>query len=148
MSNLSTQERIATLRDFVPRLRQLIAGLNDEQLTTAYNAPEWPIAQIIHHIADSHMHAFLRCKRILTTDEAQLLSFDEGEYAKQPDVLAADVELSLSILEGLHGRWVCLFENVTDWTKSGYHHLPRKAPWLHRMIRRHSVQHHHVLNIV
>ncbi|MDQ7036466.1 MAG: DinB family protein [Anaerolineae bacterium] len=73
----------------MPRLRDLIDGLNDEQVTTQYNAPEWTIAQNVHHLADAHMHAFLRCKQILTQDEAQLFGWNPSEYAKEPDAMDA-----------------------------------------------------------
>jgi hypothetical protein len=99
----------------------LVDGLTAEELTTAYNAPEWTIAQNVHHLADSHMHAYLRCKQILTQDEAQLVAYDQVAYAKQPDAMDANIERSLMILEGLHERWTNLFENVTDWSKSGWH---------------------------
>ncbi|MDQ7027169.1 MAG: DinB family protein [Anaerolineae bacterium] len=121
MTTPTVEERIATIRDFVPRLRDLIDGLNDEQVTTQYNAPEWTIAQNVHHLADAHMHAFLRCKQILTQDEAQLFGWNPSEYAKEPDAMDANVELSLKILEGIHARWTTMFENVTDWDKSGWH---------------------------
>ncbi|MDQ7036467.1 MAG: hypothetical protein Q9P01_17035 [Anaerolineae bacterium] len=32
-----------------------------------------------------------------------------------------NVEVSLKILEGIHARWTTMFENVTDWDKSGWH---------------------------
>ena len=126
MSAPTIEERIATIRDFVPRLRQQIAGLSEEQLTTQYNPPEWTIAQNVHHLADAHMHAYLRCKQILTQDEAQLFSYNQVEYAKQPDAMSADVERSLTILEGVHARWATMFENVTDWQKSGWHQNAEK----------------------
>jgi len=126
MTTVTVEERITTIRDFVPRLRDLIAGLSNEQLTTPYNAPEWTIAQNVHHLADAHMHAYLRFKQILTQDEAQIIGYNPDDYAKQPDAMGANVELSLQILEGLHARWTTLLENVSDWSKSGWHQTAEK----------------------
>ena len=137
---LSVEERLATIRDFVPRLRELIAGLNAEQLTTQYNTPEWTIAQNVHHLADAHMHAYLRCKQILTQDEAQLFAYNQVDYAKQPDAMDANVELSLGILEGVHARWTTMFEHVTDWSKSGWHTSQQKHISLDDML---STYHRH-----
>ena len=121
MTVLTIEERLATIRDFVPRLRQLVAGLTAEQLTTPYNAPEWTVAQNVHHLVDSHTHAYLRTKHILTKHEPQLVGYDQDEFAKFPDAKDANIEVSLQILEGLHVRWVRTFETVTDWSKKGYH---------------------------
>jgi exoribonuclease II len=122
----TTTERMTIIQDFVPRLRQLIAGLNAEQLTTQYNAPEWTIAQNVHHLADAHMHAYLRCKQILTQDEAKLAGWNPPDYANQPDAQDANVEISLNILEGIHARWSTMFENVSDWSKAGWHTVSEK----------------------
>lgn len=138
MSDASVEERIAMIRDFAPQLRDQIAGLSAEQLTTQYNAPEWTIAQNVHHLADAHMHAYLRCKQIITQDEAKLFGWVPDDYAKQPDAQDANVELSLSIIEGIHARWTILFENVTDWSKSGWHTTAEKMISLNDLLSTYS----------
>lgn len=113
------EERIATIRELVPRLRKQIEGLTDEQLTTAYIEGEWTIAQIIHHLFDAHTNAYQLVKRVLTEDDAKLLWPLQDAVADLPDAMRADVEPSLIGLSGLHARWTDLFENVDDWSKSG-----------------------------
>lgn len=118
---MTREEKIAIIRDFVPRLRQQIAGLTPEQLTTQYNPPEWTVAQNVHHLVDSHATSYLRFKRILTEDNPTLHGYDQDAFAEMPDGSDANVEDSLLILEGLHARWARMLENITDWEKSGYH---------------------------
>ena len=118
---MTHEERIAIIRDYVPRLRALIAGLSDEQLTTAYNAPEWTIAQNVHHLVDSHMNGYLRFKLILTEENALLRVYDQDAFATLPDAVSPDLSFSLTILDGLHGRWAHVLATIVDWGKAGYH---------------------------
>jgi exoribonuclease II len=118
---MTREDKIAIIRDFVPRLREQIARLSPEQLTTQYNAPEWTIAQNVHHLVDSHASSYIRFKRILTEERATLLPYDQDAFAELPDAKDANVEDSLLILQGLHARWARMLDNISDWSKSGYH---------------------------
>lgn len=118
---LTVSQRIAVIRDFPTQLEQLTAHLTRQQLTTAYNAPEWTIAQNIHHCADSHMNAFIRCKLALTEDIPTITPYQQDAWATLPDSTTHEVASSLAILHGLHQRWVILLENVKDWGRAFYH---------------------------
>ncbi len=112
----TVQERIAIIRDFPLRLEQMTAHFTSEQLTTQYNAPEWTIAQNIHHVADSHMNAFIRFKLALTETSPTIKLYDQDGFASLPDANNPDIVHSLAILHGLHARWILLLESITDWT--------------------------------
>lgn len=114
-------ERIATIRDFVPQLRQQIDGLSAEQLTTQYNVPEWTIAQNVHHLVDSHVNSYIRFKLILTEDNATIRPYDQELFAELADAKDVHIEDSLLILQGLHARWSRMLANISDWDKAGYH---------------------------
>lgn len=114
-------ERIRILRDFPQQLEQMTAHLTSAQLTTAYNAPEWTIAQNIHHVADSHMNAFLRFKWAVTEDNPTIKTYHQDNWASQPDANNPDIVHSLAILHGLHARWVVLLESITDWSRPLMH---------------------------
>ena len=107
-------EAIDAIRKLPAQLREQVQGLTVEQLTTAYNAPEWTIAQNIHHLADTHMVCIRRFKLILTSPRFQFTSYDVDAIAEYPDAKDADIEYSLKILEGLQARWAILLENMTD----------------------------------
>ena len=120
---MSRAERIAMLHSLPAQLREKIAGLTPEQLTTAYNAPEWTVAQNIHHLADTHWNAFMRCKLILTEEYPAVRPYNINALAELPDASDANVEDSLKIIEGVHARWARLLEQITDsdMEKKGYH---------------------------
>ena len=118
---MTRDEKITIIRNFVPRLREQVAGLSPQQLTTAYNAPEWTVAQNVHHLVDSHINSYVRFKLILTEDNTTIRPYDQDAFAGLPDASDAHIEDSLLILEGLHRRWARMLDHITDWGKAGYH---------------------------
>ena len=114
-------EYIQAIRDLPASLRDKVAGYSAEQLTTAYNAGEWTIAQNVHHLADTHMVCLRRFKLILTSPEFHFTSYDVNAIAEYPDAKDADIEHSLRILDGLQARWAILLENMgdADWSRIG-----------------------------
>lgn len=120
-ANLPKADRIAIIRDFVPRLRAQVADFSAEELTTPYNAPEWTIAQNVHHLVDSHANSYIRFKLILTEDYPEFRPYDQDAWAQLPDAMDADISVSLQILEGLHARWTRVLNSITDWEKKGFH---------------------------
>lgn len=135
---MTRDEKIAIIRDFVPRLRQQIAGLSPEQLTTQYNPPEWTIAQNVHHLVDSHVNSYVRFKLILTEDNATIRPYDQNLFAELPDASDAHIEDSLLILEGLHARWARMLNNITDWRKAGFHPELNKSVSLDDLLNTYS----------
>ncbi len=105
---------IAAIRQLPAQLREQVKDLSTEQLTTAYNAPEWTIAQNIHHLADTHMVCIRRFKLILTSPRFQFTAYDVNAIAEYPDAKDADIEYSLKLLEGLQARWAILLENLSE----------------------------------
>ena len=117
------QAAIEQIRLLPSALHSAVAGLDDRQIDTPYRDGGWTIRQVIHHLADSHMNAFIRMKLILTEDHPTLKPYKQETWAMQQDSLEPPVALSLAILEGLHGRWTGLLKNVkdADWTRTAYH---------------------------
>ena len=122
-------EAIDVIRALPAQLRDLVDGLSVEQLTTAYNAPEWTIAQNIHHLADTHMVCIRRFKLILTSPRFQFTAYDVNAIAEYPDAKDADIEHSLKLLEGLQERWAILLENLSEeeWGKVGIGSSPDRS---------------------
>ena len=117
------QDMIKTLREFPAAVEAVVQGLTDQQLDTLAIEGEWTIRQVVHHLADSHMNSFIRLKLILTETQPQLKPYDQEAWAKLFDTAGMPLAASLSILKGLHQRWVALFENLSeeDWQRTGYH---------------------------
>lgn len=114
---------IAALRTFPQRLAIAIANLDDACMTARPLAGEWSIAQNIHHLADSHLTAYIRCRLIASEHNPPLTPYDQDAWAEFADSQAADVSTSLVILQGLHQRWAGFFTNlaVKDWERVGSH---------------------------
>ncbi len=117
------QAQIEKIRQLPAQIEALIAGLAEDQLTTAFIPGEWSVAQNVHHLFDSHLNSYLRCKLILTEDRPTLKPYDQDVWARLPDAATGDCLASLAALRGLHGRWTTFWETLPDdaWSRAGYH---------------------------
>lgn len=92
----------------VPRhLVSAVAGLSEAQLDTPYRAGGWTVRQLVHHIADSHMNAYIRFKLALTENEPMVKPYDEKAWAELPDS-KLPIDVSLTLIDSLHERWAVL----------------------------------------
>jgi DinB family protein len=89
-------------------LRTAVAGLSDAQLDTPYRPGGWTVRQVVHHVPDSHLNAYIRIRLALTEDTPTIKPYEEARWAELPDARTLPVEASLTLLEGLHVRWVAL----------------------------------------
>ena len=105
-------ELIDEIEQMPARLRELVSGLNEAQREMRYK--NWTVRQIVHHLADSHLNAYARFRLSLTEDRPVIKPYDETRWAELADAKTADVELSLRLLESLHGRWAVLLRSLTD----------------------------------
>jgi hypothetical protein len=96
------------------KLRQAAAGLTPEQLDTPYRPGGWTVRQVVHHVPESHMNAYIRFKLALTEDEPIVKPYDEAAWAKLPDVHTTPIETSLAMLDSLHDRWVRVLKSLDD----------------------------------
>jgi uncharacterized damage-inducible protein DinB len=114
--------QIHTLRLLPERLRAAVAGLSDAQLDTPYREGGWTPRQVVHHLADSHANAYIRCKLALTEDWPTVKPYDEAAWANLPDS-RLPIDGSLALVAALHQRWVELLEALTDEDfQKGYNH--------------------------
>jgi uncharacterized damage-inducible protein DinB len=93
-------------------LRAAVQGLNEEQLDTPYRPEGWTVRQVVHHVPDSHMNAYVRLKLALTEENPTIRSYKEAEWAKLPDSKATPIGVSLQLLAALHARWVDLARSM------------------------------------
>ncbi|KYD28779.1 hypothetical protein B4113_3576 [Geobacillus sp. B4113_201601] len=108
------EEWIKAIREHPGALREAVSGLNEEQLNTPYRDGGWTIAQVVHHLADASMNAFLRTKWGLTEEHPLVKPFAESEWAKTAEARSLAIEPSLVLLDGLHARWAALLEAMTE----------------------------------
>jgi hypothetical protein len=104
---------IETIEAFPARLKQAVSGLTDLQLDTPYRPGGWTVRQVVHHAADSHINSYTRFKLTLTEDTPAIKPYFEDRWAELPEAKTAPVELSLGLLEALHGRWIVMLKNIS-----------------------------------
>jgi hypothetical protein len=131
------------------RMREAVAGLNEAQLDTPYRPEGWTVRQVVHHVADSHMNAFIRTKLTLTEDTPTIKPYDENAWAVLSD-MKLPIDVSLGLIDGIHTRWVAVIAglSVDQFSRSFVHpelgaemtldHLLQLYAW-------HS--HHHLAHI-
>jgi hypothetical protein len=104
-------------------LRAAVKDLSAEQLDTPYRDGGWTVRQVVHHLPDSHMNAYVRYKLALTEDEPTIKPYAEDRWAQLADTSSTPIEVSLALLDSLHTRWVRLLRSLepTDWKKNFRH---------------------------
>ena len=125
------------LRDiqFLPNdIEIAIQQFDEHQFDTPYRDGGWTVKQLVHHVADSHMNAYLRCKLALTEDNPTIQPYDEKKWADLKDVFTVPVNVSVTLLHALHRRWHAAIENLNEEqfiNKSVYHpeHKKQLSLW-------------------
>jgi uncharacterized damage-inducible protein DinB len=114
---------IADIAAVPAALRRALEGLSVEQRRTPYREGGWTVAQVVHHLADSHMNAYVRIKLALTELQPTIKPYNENQWAQLPDASDADVEDSLRLLEALHSRWATMATHlkVDDFERTMVH---------------------------
>ncbi len=105
------------------QMRTAVQDLKPEQLDTPYRPEGWTVRQVVHHVPDSHMNAYIRFKLALTEEQPPIKPYKEAEWAKLPDNHITPVEVSLHLLAALHSRWVDVLESMkpSDFGRTLYH---------------------------
>src|SRR6185312_4853142 len=86
-------------------LRAAVKGLSPEQIETPYREGGWTVRQVVHHVPDSHMNAYIRFKMALTEEEPTIKPYEEARWAELEDSRSTPIEVSLSLMDSLHDRW-------------------------------------------
>ena len=123
---LTSQQKHAALDDIATapaNLRAAIKGLSEAQLDTPYRPGGWSVRQVVHHVPDSHLNSYVRFKLALTEDEPTIKTYAEDRWAELADTKATPVEVSLTMLDALHDRWVRLLRSLSpeDWKRTFRH---------------------------
>ena len=149
----SDRQRDEWIRDieFLPGdIEYAITNLDADQLNTAYREGGWTVRQLVHHVADSHMNAYIRFKLGLTEDNPVIKPYDQDAWAILPDTTEVPVNVSITLLHALHLRWVSLLQHIQpgQWDRTVVHpeHKKEMTLWyLLGMYAWHS--RHHVAHI-
>ena len=117
LQNNLTEEQRRTMVDQIAetpaKLRAAVAGFSEAQFDTPYREGGWTVRQVVHHLADSHLNAFVRFKLALTEDRPAVKTYEQQLWAELADARTAPAAPSLALLEGLHQRWVILLRQMS-----------------------------------
>ncbi len=126
VENLTPNQRrqcIDAIAETPARLSDAVRGLKAAELDTPYRPGGWTVRQVVHHVPDSHMNAYVRFRLALTETEPTIKPYDEARWAELADAKSAPIEPSLTLLDSLHQRWVLLLRSLSpaDWAKKFRH---------------------------
>jgi hypothetical protein len=104
-------------------LEHAVLNLDADQLNTPYRPGGWTIQQVVHHVPDSHMNAYIRFKLALTENNPVIKPYNEAAWALLNDTFSVPVNISLTLLHALHARWFDLLQgiNEADWKRTVFH---------------------------
>lgn len=112
LDETARREAIEAIAATPAHLRAAVLGLTDEQFDTPYRPGGWTVRQVVHHVPDSHMNAYVRFKLALTEEAPTIKPYEEARWAELPDTRLTPPEVSLSLLDNLHERWVIILRNM------------------------------------
>ncbi len=114
---------IADIENTPGALRAALKGLSAQQIETPYRDGGWTVRQVVHHLPDSHMNAYVRFKLALTEEEPTIKPYAEDRWAELEDSRTTPIETSLALLENLHSRWIRLLRSIKpeEWKRNFRH---------------------------
>ncbi|MBX2898645.1 MAG: putative metal-dependent hydrolase [Cyclobacteriaceae bacterium] len=126
---------IEQMRVLPLQLAEAIQGLSDEQLDTPYREGGWTVRQVVHHVADSHMNAYIRVKWMLTENTPVIKAYFEKSWAETPETNLPPA-VSLRLLEALHHKFTLLLERLDEEQilKEFIHPETQKRVALHNLV--------------
>jgi hypothetical protein len=117
------EDKIRKLEQLPDDLERAVAGMTDAELDTPYRAGGWTVRQVVHHLADSHINAYVRVRLLLTEHEPTIKPYDQDAWAALPDAQRMPVGISLALFRPLQSRLAAAFRNakVEDWSRTALH---------------------------
>jgi hypothetical protein len=107
-------ELISSLANTPDHMRRAVSGLTEAQIATPYREGGWTVRQLVHHVPDSHLNAYIRMKWGLTEASPAIKTYDEKAWSELPDARTAPVEVSLELLAAVHRRWDIVLNAMSD----------------------------------
>ncbi|WP_224483707.1 YfiT family bacillithiol transferase [Robertkochia aurantiaca] len=108
VSDEALKKNIKTITDFPEKLKDLVVPFTPAQLSTPYRPGGWTVSQLVHHLSDSHVNAYIRFKWTLTEDKPEIKVYKEALWAELPDSKNTSIEPSLAMLTAIHHKWSVL----------------------------------------
>jgi hypothetical protein len=114
LDRAARDRHIETIAQAPATLRALTAGRSDVELDTPSRPQGWTVRQVVHHVPDSHMNAYIRMKFAVTEDAPAIKAYDEAKWAELPEARTGPPEMSIALLDALHRRWLMFLRGLSD----------------------------------
>jgi hypothetical protein len=127
-SDTLKEQWLADIKFLPNAIENAVNNLDEQQLQTAYREGGWTVHQLVHHVADSHINAYVRFKLGYTEDNPTIRTYEEKLWATTTDVRDLPINISITLLYALHQRWYEFLRhfNEEDWNKTVYHPQHKK----------------------
>ncbi|HKZ36732.1 MAG TPA: putative metal-dependent hydrolase [Chryseolinea sp.] len=120
------QSNIMRIERLPNEVETIVSSLSSKQLDIPYREGGWTARQVIHHMADSHMNAYIRFKWTLTEPTPVIKAYDEKAWAETPET-KLDPVISVTFLKALHIKWTALLKLISqDDLKKEFEHPDTK----------------------
>ena len=128
-SGAQIQAWIDQIAAFPQKLRAAVNGLDDAKLDTPYRPDGWTVRQVVHHVVDSHVNAYIRVHWVLTEDRPTIKAYNQAHWSALPYSVSAPIATSLNMLEATHDRWVAVMRLISpeQWQREYFH--PEDQRW-------------------
>lgn len=150
-SESKKEEWLLAIETLPLQVEYAITNLDEAQLQTPYRPDGWTVHQVVHHIADSHMNAYIRFKLGLTEDNPSIKPYEEKKWAEMADTKNLPVNISITLLHALHKRLLEVLKNISaeEWNRKVYHAEYKKEMTLWYLLGLYAWHgKHHVAHIV
>ena len=150
-SQKQKEEWLLDIKFLPTELELAVQNLDEHQLQTPYRDGGWTVHQLVHHIADSHMNAYIRFKLALTEDNPTIKPYDQDAWANLDDVKKLPVNISITLLHSLHLRLFAMLEDLDDdvWERTVYHPEQQKKITVWHLLGMYAWHgKHHVAHII
>lgn len=107
------KEWLTDIKNLPQHMENAVLNLDEAQLDTPYRDGGWTVKQLVHHVADSHMNAYIRFKLGLTEDNPTIKPYLEAAWAEMADTKNLPINISLTILHAVHARWNEVLRNMS-----------------------------------
>ena len=127
-SHKQKEEWLLDIKFLPEELEMAITNLDAQQLQTPYREGGWTVQQLVHHVADSHMNAYIRFRLGLTENNPTIKPYEEKEWALLADVNTVPINVSLTLLHALHQRWYATIKDLREdqWERTVFHPEQKK----------------------
>ena len=127
-SEVQRKQWLSDIRYLPGQIEHSIQNLDEAQLDTPYREGGWTIRQVVHHVADSHINAYIRFKLGLTENNPTIKPYEEALWAELADTKTVPINVSLTLLHALHLRWHETLKYISDndWNNKTIYHPEHK----------------------